>query len=994
MKFCFTLPLSILFAFVSVSASFSAESQAFPFKGWTPSGSDRQTSPVVLELVGDGKSSSNWQSKPIPVKPGEFYRFDVSFRSSDTDQGCLPCGIGPIGRDYRPKKGAWTDESFCFRMNDGVSEVPLRVGQWESKGTYQYRNVTLTPIVPVMKGFEFPSDGKKATLVLGDDETITKGVYRFSGRFGGNNIHRPLEFSNATFNSMRWCFGNESQVVYRFNLQPRIDGSPKESIPFDEGAVRVGVCYYAGSEPGIVEVSRDGQTRWTEIGKLDKTGVHDFIVPQIAFPLSELFLRIRGVSDSNFQVDAVDLKAALAERYGALDVKELNAVGETIPATYTDAAPTGTDATEKQVELVLTSGGGIRVSESSPGTELREHLISLTHSASPGKREQQFRVGDRTYTITVETHPLHRHDYGYFVDSSEAASLWWAEADWKISRTRPAPEKSDVKPIEIQAAKNDTEAFQFVVRAPDGKAIRGLTGTLTELKGPGGATIPVEKIELLYAYYHFVSIRTDGTGLIDFWPDALPPLDKPIDIEAGRNQPIWINVKVPADAVAGEYRGFFRLRSADGSFDRETPYAVRVWDFSLPEENHLDTAYGFSPELAARYHNAKTEEDRRRVLESYLQCFADHRLSIYNPAPYDPIVVKWLPDEKEGEKSRCEIDFSRYEAEMSRVLAKFHFTNFTVPGHGLGGGTFQSRSGPSIGKYGPDTPQYKAMMADYYAKLVGFLKEKHWLDKSYVYWFDEPGKHDYDFVAEGLKRLRHYAPGLPRMMTLMMRDRAFFDAMEKIGVTLDIWCPVSSSYDEELAKERMEKGERFWWYVCTGPKAPYCTLFIDHPATELRIWHWQAWQRGIVGSLIWQSNYWNSPPNYPNGFQNPYDDPMGYSGENTYWGNGDGRFLYPPLAAAVPGLNEDKPMFEKPVSSIRLAMLREGVEDYEMFHLLRELLKTKGATLADVDRKAAESLLVVPDSVTKSMTEFTIDPRPLLDRRRAVGAMIETLIGR
>jgi len=26
----------------------------------------------------------------------------------------------------------------------------------------------------------------------------------------------------------------------------------------------------------------------------------------------------------------------------------------------------------------------------------------------------------------------------------------------------------------------------------------------------------------------------------------------------------------------------------------------------------------------------------------------------------------------------------------------------------------------------------------------------------------------------------------------------------------------------------------------------YCTLFIDHPATELRVWHWQTWQRKIV----------------------------------------------------------------------------------------------------------------------------------------------------
>jgi hypothetical protein len=167
-------------------------------------------------------------------------------------------------------------------------------------------------------------------------------------------------------------------------------------------------------------------------------------------------------------------------------------------------------------------------------------------------------------------------------------------------------------------------------------------------------------------------------------------------------------------------------------------------------------------------------------------------------------------------------------------------------------------------------------------------------------------------------------------------------------------------------------------------------LFIDHPATELRIWHWQAHQRNVVGSLIWRINYWTSGTPQT---QNPYEDPMGYKSGRypAAWGNGDGRFIYPPLSAAVPGLNDGKPNFDKPVASIRWAMIREGVEDYEMFYLLRELLKQKGNTLSEAERKEAENLLIVPENVTKSMTQFTIDPRPLLKRRAEIGKMIEKL---
>jgi hypothetical protein len=338
---------------------------------------------------------------------------------------------------------------------------------------------------------------------------------------------------------------------------------------------------------------------------------------------------------------------------------------------------------------------------------------------------------------------------------------------------------------------------------------------------------------------------------------------------------------------------------------------------------------------------------------------------------------------------------------MERVLKKFHFTNFTVPGHGLGGGTFHARTEPAIEKYGADTPQYKVMMSSYYSQLVNHLKEKGWLDKAYVYWFDEPAEKDYEFVAQGTARLQQYAPGLNRMMTLMMSNTGFLDALDKEKTSVNVWCTISNHFVDELAKLRREKGERFWWYICTGPKAPYCTLFIDHPATELRVWHWQAWQRNVVGSLIWQSNYWTSGAAFPGSFQNPYEDPMGYvsgystpSGSKLKWGNGDGRFIYPPLSAQIPGLNDGKPNFDKPVASIRWAMIREGVEDYEMFYLLRELLKEKSEQLTEAERKEIESLLMVPENVTKTMTEFTIDPRPLLEHRRKVAMTIEKLTNR
>ena len=208
-----------------------------------------------------------------------------------------------------------------------------------------------------------------------------------------------------------------------------------------------------------------------------------------------------------------------------------------------------------------------------------------------------------------------------------------------------------------------------------------------------------------------------------------------------------------------------------------------------------------------------------------------------------------------------------------------------------------------------------------------------------------------------MERLHRYAPGLTRMLTKEPRGT--------LPGCVDLWCPLSPQYDPKAAEERRQHGERFWWYVCCGPKAPYCALFIDHPATELRVWNWQTWQRDIVGTLIWETVYWTSPTAFPGKPQNPYQDPMGYvsdgsmpPGTKQYWGNGDGRFLYPPLAAAVPGLSGRGPVIEPPASSIRLEMLREGIEDYEYLCILRERLagqsrETAGGARAAIGRLAA-----------------------------------------
>ena len=104
------------------------------------------------------------------------------------------------------------------------------------------------------------------------------------------------------------------------------------------------------------------------------------------------------------------------------------------------------------------------------------------------------------------------------------------------------------------------------------------------------------------------------------------------------------------------------------------------------------------------------------------------------------------------------------------------------------------------------------------------------------------------------------------------------------------------------------------------------------------------------------------------------------------WGNGDGRFIYPPEAAA--DAHPAGPVLDGPVDSIRWEMLRDGIEDYEYMAILKRLLKTKKNKLTAQQLKKYTALLEVPESITKDMTNFTKDPAPIEAHRERIARAI------
>ena len=83
-----------------------------------------------------------------------------------------------------------------------------------------------------------------------------------------------------------------------------------------------------------------------------------------------------------------------------------------------------------------------------------------------------------------------------------------------------------------------------------------------------------------------------------------------------------------------------------------------------------------------------------------------------------------------------------------------------------------------------------------------------------------------------------------------------------------------------------------------------------------------------------------------------------------------------------------------PCPSIRLENIRDGIEDWESFYMLRDYADTLRTGGPAAGSKAAgllqqaDAMLDVPDEVVKSVTEWSQDPELLLKTRRQLAELI------
>ena len=144
---------------------------------------------------------------------------------------------------------------------------------------------------------------------------------------------------------------------------------------------------------------------------------------------------------------------------------------------------------------------------------------------------------------------------------------------------------------------------------------------------------------------------------------------------------------------------------------------------------------------------------------------------------------------------------------------------------------------------------------------------------------------------------------------------------DEINLPEDVLRYTLSNYEIIKAQtQQIQSNKRVWWQFTAQDHPPFSNPgVIDRPGVDARILPWLAWMDRVDGIFYpnitdWDVNPWETP--FTNGVS-----------------NGDGFLFYPPKDATL-GFDPCTADSNRLIPSIRLELLREGLEDYAYLQLL------------------------------------------------------------
>lgn len=526
------------------------------------------------------------------------------------------------------------------------------------------------------------------------------------------------------------------------------------------------------------------------------------------------------------------------------------------------------------------------------------------------------------------------------------------------------------EPVRISAARHEYESFQIIFTPLPGCASR-LRVAASDLTSPHGR-IPKSAIKVNPVGYERIF---DGSSREALVPDPLliGPIPK---LTPGENQPVWITVKVPDDAPAGEYKGFVRIYG-DGPRPLNVPVGLRVRDFAIPHKISLRSSFWMFRDQINRFYGL--DEVKLDDYFKWIDMALEHRV-----CPIDvtegrcgqlmDVLVPENGSQTEGTPNPSP-DFAAWDRYIDRMVAGGASTIHLGPSHHFGAWFSDAANKPASPAQVQRVIEGVKLLRDHY-------KAKGVFDLHYLQLRDETS------APESLNVYREVGKAVTDVKLLLTAPSA------EAKPLLDIPCPLTPGYDPGWQAEVKRKGGEYWWYVCVAPGDPYANLFLFQTIPQHRAIFWQTWSHNVDGLLYWGMNFWRWYDPSPATGAKPKSWAGGFTGLNQRVPSkgapnfcplpgapGDGFSMYP------------GPSPSQPLSSIRLEAIRDGEEDYEYFLILDRLI-AKAESDGKITPALAEAKSVREEArkLVESMTNYPKTAAPYIAIRDKVGGSVESLM--
>ncbi len=538
--------------------------------------------------------------------------------------------------------------------------------------------------------------------------------------------------------------------------------------------------------------------------------------------------------------------------------------------------------------------------------------------------------------------------------SAFAQSVWTTSATQKI---RPTDAAGSATSATLEAARNEFEAFHLVING-GGAGAKQVSVAADPLSGPSGSIIG--EVHVFREGMYNVSTPSNIQGATGAWPDAMiPSVDEidnqprnafPVDVAASSQQPVFVEYHVPQGAAAGWYSGTVHVT---GGVSAEVPVKLYVHAFTLPSTSSLASAYGIGwddPCTAhyGGYSQCGGDAGVQALNNRYTRFALDHRISLSESVYSGP-----------NQNSDGSYDWTTWDAMYGPMLDG-------------------SMGGALVGAKLTAVRYMWTIDQAHYAEWANHFRAKGWLDRTFDYSCDEPPNGcAWSSINARTAMVHAAAPDFTTLVTTQIGPAttngvaAGIDALVPTDNLLDPMPPGAStraSYDAFLATAPMKK---LWMYQscdsdgCNGigdaTQSGWPSHMIDAPATQNRAMEWQAWRQNVSGELYYDTTY-------------AFTRGDAWTSQYYFGGNGDGTLFYPGTPAKIGGTSHI------PIASLRMKMIREGMEDYEYFKALSD---AGDAAMADTEAAG------LSPSAYNNMT----DPAQIDAARHRIALRIEALTG-